>query len=191
MGKKGSGVKTFKDTFWGKKRVEANITIRELAGILKLNEATLGAYLTGCLMPNEHTVKAMCDWFGVDYLLGTREFLNAHKSYDAERNNKTVKYTAKPKGKAKISKETKPIAPVKVEEKKVSMSDADKVNEIARLVYGKGTVDYDLFWKLKEMPIDKIEETLYSKVDYAVFKTVEKILEDKFVKVENFDKWAI
>lgn len=178
---RGGSIRTLKDNFWCKKRVEANISVIELAGIMGVNYKTLGAYLTGAVMPNADVITAMCDWFGVDYIEGEREFLKAWKSYDSQRRGKKVKLTAR-----RIP-ETNTVKPVDSEEKEEKMNSDEKMSEIAKLVYGK--VPYDVFCNINNIAVDKLMETIYGKVDYITYVTIENILSDKIVKVES--KWDI
>lgn len=189
----GEGVKAFKDTFWNRKRVEANITTRELADMFGLKEGTLSAYFTGYLMPNEHIIDELCDYFGVDTIEGTREFIKAHKSYEAEHSNKVMKIKAKKKTKpVSVESEVKPAVKVESKSEVKGMNNAEKMNDILRLVYSSRKLDYDTFCKLSQMSFDRLKETVYSKVDYAVYTTIENIIDDKYIKVENFeDKWSI
>ena len=184
--KKGCGIKTFKDTFWSKKRVEANIGVRELADALGLKVSTLASYMVGVSVPPLGVIHDMCDWFNVEYVEGEREFIKAHKEYDAQRRGKSVKASAK-----KHVTETETVEPEKVEKKEeISMSDLDKKDKILRLVYNEH-IPYDIFCALRDTSVDKLRETLYNKVDYTTYRVIENILDDKVVKVENFDKWSI
>lgn len=181
--KKGDGIRTFKDTFWSKKRVEANMSIEELATAIGVKPATLGAWLIGCTRPKPDNIRALCDWFGVDYDKGEMEFERAWKTYDPQRFGKKVKTTAK----HIVTTPANTVCTVKSE---VNMQDNDKLLEIKRLVYGK--VPYEVFNAVENAQIDKVAETVYGRVDYTVYKTIENIVSGKVVKVENFDsKWEI
>lgn len=187
---------TFKDTFWSRKRVDANITIVELAKLFGLPRPTMGAYLSGCSMPPEHIIKGLCDFFDVDPIVGEREFRNAHRKYDVE-NKKSLKATAKkPKEKKDpVEKTEKDIVipkgtPIKV----VGVVDNRKTIESA--VYG--TLSYDDF-ELFKARLDGVGdplELIYRKVDYQTFRRVEKALERKLepvlevTKTED-NKWEI
>ena len=93
---------SFKDNFWSKKRVEANITIKEIAELLHCKYSTAGAYFSGLCIPSESEIKLLCDAFNVDVIEGTREFVDAHKKYDAEKK-RILKYNSKPKAETKIT----------------------------------------------------------------------------------------
>ena len=181
--------RTFKDTFWCKKRVEGNFKVTELAELIGCSRATMGAYLTGFLMPSDSVIQTLCELFGVEFIKGKREFIKAHKSYDVEH-----KRTLKARGEHK-----EPVRELEVEEPKTEvvqeksvMNDTEKMGAILRLVYSSRKLDYDTFCKLSQMSFDRLKETVYSKVDYAVYTTIENIIDGKCVKVENFDsKWDI
>ena len=183
--RKGDGIKTFKDTFWSKKRVEANISIKELADAIGIKFSTLASYLIGVSVPPSDVIRAMCDWFNVDYIEGEREFVKAHKEYDAQHSGKVVI--------ASIKKSVnEPVTVIKedVERKEDNMGNFDIRTEILRLAYNS-KVSYDVFCELSETPVDKIRETLYNKVDYTTYRLIENILDGNVVNVENFDKWSI
>ena len=184
-----SCTRTFKDTFWSRKRVENNITVVELSKLVKCSRATTGAYFTGFLMPSDDTIKILCDFFDVDFIQGKREFINAHKKYDVDYKRVVVAKAHSPK--EKKEKQVKTKEQVTTEPKKEKgMNNAEKVREIEKLLYNS-KVPYEFFIKIKQTPFDKLEETLYSEVDYTVYKTAERILSGDVVKVENFDKWNI
>lgn len=186
--KRGGGVKTFKDTFWSKKRVEANISIRELADALGIKFSTMTGYLIGVSVPKEKTIRDICDWFNVDYVEGAREFIKAHKAYDAQRNGKEVKLSAKKK--LMVTESKLIIAKEETSEVVKGMSDREKRKEINKLVYGK--VSQDVYEAVRIVEFDKLLQTVYDKVDYAVYETIRSILNGNYSKAVSFDnKWDI
>lgn len=117
MGKRTA--RTFKDTFWSKKRVENDITVVELANYLNRSRAITGAYLTGFAMPDNDVIKALCNFFDVDLFEGKKEFENAHKRYFAE-HNRTLKARATKKVTTQTKKKETPVVteePVATEER--------------------------------------------------------------------------
>lgn len=188
--KSGEGVKTFKDTFWSKKRVEAGITIKELAEGIGVKKSTLCAYLIGVTVPKEPVIRAMCDWFGVDYIEGEREFIKAYRAYDAQTHGKSVVAVANSK-KRVVEERVKSVAVNKeVSEVAVGMSEETKRNEITKLVYGK--VSQDVYEAVRVVEFDKLLQTVYDKVDYVVYETIRSILNGNYSKAVSFDnKWDI
>ena len=185
--------KTYKDTFWSKKRIDNNILIKDLAEMFGVSRSSMGAYFTGYLVPPEPLIDTLCEYFGVDKIEGTREFIKAHKEYDAECNERTLKASAKKPKERKEEKPTtqaKPVVEVEqpIEEKK-GMTDTEKIETVKKLAYGK--VSYDDFSGMDSLSVDKVEETVYGKVDYVTFKTVERILEGSISQVESYNKWSI
>lgn len=90
-----------KDTFWNKQRVDKGLTTKEIGEITGINAKNISAYFTGFLMPDEQTIRTICELFDVDYHTGNLEFQHAHRQYKAE-NNTTVKYSAKKKRNGQI-----------------------------------------------------------------------------------------
>ena len=170
-------IRALKDTFWNRKRVEANIPVRELADAMDTKYSTMAGYLIGKNIPKPNLINRMCDWFSVDPIEGEREFINAHKIYDAKRRCNSVVAKVEPE------KEEKTEEPVN----RTVMSNVEKLDAIARLLYKK--VSYEEFCSLGKMPFDKILEIAYDRVDYATFRLIESIIEDKIVKVE--DGWSV
>ena len=82
------------DNFWSKLRVDKNTTLREIAEMLGIKEKTISAYFTGFVMPDEHTVRELCELFGVDFNKGYLEFQHAHKNYTPiKRTSTSYKHT--------------------------------------------------------------------------------------------------
>lgn len=187
--KKGEGVKTFKDTFWSKKRVEAGVTIQELAEGIGVKKGTLCSYLIGVSVPKESVIRAMCDWFGVDYVQGEREFYNAHRAYDAQSKGKAVVAMAKPKKKAEKTVEVK-----KVQETTKPNTNAVCGNkEIYKLLYGKiGCEEYNKVYELVKSNANIPLDLIYGKVDRITYELVKDMQSGKIARVEDFDnKWNI
>lgn len=180
--------KTFKDTFWSKKRIDNNMLIKELAKMFGVSRSAMGAYFTGYLVPPENLCNTLCDYFGVDPIEGQREFLKAHKEYEAEHGEHRVLKASARKSKVKADKkpttQVKPVVePVKEEQR--GMSDEEKLDAIARLLYKR--VSYDEFRTLSHTHIDKLAEMSYGIVDYATHKTIENILDGNVVSVATFE----
>lgn len=90
-----------KDTFWNKQRVDKGLTTKEISEITGINEKNISAYFTGFLMPNEQTIRILCDLFDVDFRTGNLEFQHAHRQYKGE-HNITAKYSSKKKKSGQI-----------------------------------------------------------------------------------------
>ena len=180
--------KSYKDNFWSRKRVEADITLRELADVLKIKPNTLDTYFTGCAMPKDEVIKAICDWFGVPEIEGRREFLKARKAYDAQKEGKRVVVTSytganKEKTTTEVSKKT-------VDEKEnMNTSGATPMTkdeifwEISKLVYGK--IPNSVYHVLKSMTEDEINISIYDVVDYPTFKLIGQLLRGEITGVEE------
>jgi transcriptional regulator with XRE-family HTH domain len=187
---------TFKSTFWNKKRVENNITIVELAKLFGVSRASMGAYLSGYLLPKDDIIKQMCEFFEVDPILGAREFRNAHNAWDAEKV-KTLKASAGNRHKSQLNanEESEPtVPPVTVSEYKTITEDRAICSDILRATYKK--VDYDEYEKLSDYLFNGTGdplEVVYGKVDLKTFRTIEKALESRTepIKDTSDSKWEI
>ena len=191
---------TYKDNFWSKKRVEQNTTMSEIAELLDINVKTASSYFTGQECPHEDQIKTLCEFFGVDLILGTREFINANKQYDATHNRVLQVSARKPKvtREKKIYKKTedKRVEDVKIPPMTVT-GFVDNRSRVERLVYG--ILGYDDFQTFRECLFDGAGDPLkvvYGKVDIDVFKAVEKALASKLEPVvavgrTEDNKWEI
>ena len=178
---------TFKDNFWSRKRVEANITMKEIAELLEIKVKTASAYFTGQIVPHEHQIKLLCELFNVDTLEGEREFIKAHKAYEAP-HKRTLILSAKTKSKiAKATKRPNNNTPTLEEEptlaeqvaKEVYEKEEQRKDKLFEAVYGK----LDCWKTFKEFAIFvsrnvDVREWLYGKVDFETYKKVMDILEE-------------
>ena len=199
MAKKNRPAFTFKDNFWSKKRVEQNVSVQDVAELLNINVKTAGSYFTGQQCPHEEQIKIICDFFDVDIIEGTREFINAHKQYDATHKRVLAASAKKPNESKKVkaakvtetANETDIIIPKDTSIKVVGFTDNRKV--IEKILYG--TLSYDDF-ELFKARLDGVGdplELIYDKVDYRTFRRVEKALERKpmpILKVNRYEHTA-
>lgn len=156
--------RTFKDTFWCRKRVEQNITVQEIADAVHLSTGIVGMYLTGQRMPTDATIKQICDLFDVDFLEGKSEFTKACKLWDSE-PHRVVKY----KSEQQVTKTPKEVTDTSTAKKPQSVPES-----VLRLIYGK--VPREMFEAISEGTEGTTDplEYLYNKVDY-----------DEYVKIRN------
>lgn len=155
------GPYSFKDTFWSKMRVEAGLTLKEVAEAIGVSsEKTLGNYFSGQSMPSERMIATLCDLFDVNLLKGTQEFTKAHKAWDSERQ-RSIKYRKdKPSTSPEESAESETGQPT-----------------ILELVYRK--VPYDVFIKICQDSANTrdILELIYGKVSCDVFNYIYSMTE--------------
>lgn len=193
-----SAAYTFKDTYWNKKRVEADVSISELADLMGVKRATMGAYCSGYLVPHPDVMKQMCEFFGVDFIKGKSEFEKAHKAWDAT-HKRTLKASArKPK---KTKDKTVDIAELVVQSNTPLVTTSVHSNRavcetILKAVYHK--VDYDDYSRLSDYLYNGTGdplEVVYGKVDLKTFRYIEKALEsvpEVVIEIDsNASKWEI
>lgn len=170
---------SFKDNFWSKKRVEANITLKEITQLLNCKFSTAGAYFSGFLMPSEEDIKILCDFFGVDVIEGTREFINAHKQYDTEKK-RTLKCSSKPKAETKVTSinKTDIFEPIACEE--VAQEPAKDYTPVIKMLYSSNASfeTYNEFIEGLMMYSPAVAlKTIYGKVDIDTYNSIFKELE--------------
>ena len=159
--------RTFKDTFWGRLRVQNGITVREIADLLGMKEGYVGMLFTGQRMPTDDTIKTLCEFFSVDILTGTQEFKNAHRAWDAEYERTGMQVLAKTPTRAPHTPEVK--KPDKPDEQ------SDPSLPILSRLYTK--VSCEDFLKIKEIldntPDDaNVFEAIYGNVPFRTFVTI-------------------
>jgi len=162
--------RTFKDTFWNKQRVAKNLTIKEVAEMLGINDARVGMWFTGQLMPQDYWIKDLCKLFEVDYNEGQLAFQKAHLEWSAEHNLKgKMKYIAKTTSKKKKTEQ--------------AISDKSAINNIAEVVlalYGNVSCEtfltvYNAITSGKPDNCD-IEQLIYGKVSFEQYQQIIAIM---------------
>ena len=150
---------TFKDNFWSKLRVERNLTTKEIADYLGEGEKKTSAYFTGFLLPDDNTIRQLCDLFDVDFNTGNLEFQHAHRQYVAE-HKRTLKSSAKT-----TTKQNKAINTVDdVIESLYGNLSCKEFIDIYELVKGNGSSDIDP------------RRIIYNKVDYDTYNRINDIM---------------
>jgi len=189
---------SFKDTYWNKVRVEANIKISDIAKLLGAKYSTTGAYFSGMLMPPDEVIKTLCEFFDIDIAFGTNEFDKAHKAYDAI-HKRELKYTARKK-KVKATPINQPDifekceeipepdsneTDILTEETEVVKSSNEMVgyktySDVMRILYG--VVSYDEFNRFSsKLILEDSESALkyaYALVDFDTFKRLAKAIDE-------------
>ncbi len=155
-----------KDTFWNQQRVNAGVTYNDVARYLHCSPSLAGRFFTGILVPKDEYIDKLCDWFGVDRILGEREFRKAAREWDTIRDGKSH-----PKLVAEGEKEIEIERPVEKEEKKVVVKTSTVFvkEEKAIDISGLSRASFDIF-------------------DYDDFVSFTKILARKnsYERVEDF-----
>lgn len=166
-GSKGS-VRTFKDTFWSTTRVAQNVSIEEVAEYIGMSRATAGMYFTGQLVPSEKTALALCELFDVDPIKGRREFIDAHKKYDAE-HTRVLKASSKKSVEPVDKSDSSDKVVLDESLAKVVQDFNTKVDNALRVVYHK--LSYDDFMAVSEAVRGGADvlEVLYKRVDYDTY----------------------
>lgn len=161
--------RTFKDTFWCRKRVEQNITVQEIADAVHLSTGIVGMYLTGQRMPTDETIKQLCDLFDVNFLEGKSEFVKAYKLWDSE-PHRVVKYRSE----QQVTKTPKETIDTSMAKKPQNVPES-----VLEVLYGKlPQKAFKAILEGTESEIDPLEY-LYDKVDF-----------DDYMKIYNAMKEA-
>lgn len=149
MGSKGT-IRTCKDNFWSKLRVERGITLDELANLLGYSDSAVGTWFTGQIIPKPKIINDLCSFFDVDINEGTREFILAHREWKAQHSRPSV---------AKNTTATKAIK---------------SSDDLLSMLYGK--IGYDAFNKIRDSISSSdstdILSSIYGSVSYDEYKMI-------------------
>ena len=140
-----------KSTFWNQKRINAGVTYRDIGEYLHCSTSLAGRFFTGQVVPKDEYIDSLCDWFGVDRIVGEREFRNANRKWD------TI-YDGKIHPKLEIDGEKKP-------EPKVEKREPVVVKTSTVFVKEKKTMD-----------ISGLNRAVYRILDYDSFVEFTKLL---------------
>lgn len=90
---------TYHDGHIAKRRVELNITVKELAAQVGVTPSMMGNYVTGKTIPNGTYMEAICDVLGIDFEVGKKMFEEDHAKYVATRKElKATNFKVDPNG---------------------------------------------------------------------------------------------
>lgn len=84
------------DTFWSKKRIENNLSIKDLGEMIGASYTQTSKYLTGQQIPPEPMLKKLCDLFDVNYDVGLTEANIAHANWSPRLPKSGKKKISKP-----------------------------------------------------------------------------------------------
>ena len=170
MGKKVKIATSLKDNFWSRKRVEAGLHVKELAGMLNMPYSTVGEYLSGQLIPPDNVIKALCELFDVNYDTGALEFQRANRAWKSMREHKDYKV---------INTNTlRAEALVPEVDKKEPV--IDYRTKFLKAVYG--CVSYEQYEELKHYVEVEGADTLrylYGKIDYDLYQRISSLLSEE------------
>lgn len=159
--------RTFKDTFWNKQRVAKNLTIKEVAEMLGINDARVGMWFTGQLMPQDYWIKDLCKLFEVEYNEGQLAFQKAHLEWTAEHSTKSKYSGTNKRGQESVAK----LSPVQT---------INNIAEVVLALYGK--IPCEAFLTIYnditsgEPSNCDIEKLIYGKVDFTTYQQIITIM---------------
>jgi len=173
-------IKCFKDTFFNVKRVEAGLTIKEVAEYVGVCPSSVAAFMSGEKMPKDKYIDRLCELFDVDPVRGKSEFMRAHDKWDAE-FGKTVKFRvpatkqpAEPEEPVDVIKVPADAVAQVIEQVSEKVKPCVSANAILESLYGK--LDFNAYRVIYEyLSVGEhanVLKALYGKVDYEAFMAV-------------------
>lgn len=150
-----------KSNYWNDLRTSQNVKFDLLAELLNVSDSCVGNYFTGAVLPNDNTIKELCDFFGVDYETGKKEFVKIRNTWLMERGNEVAKpETVKRTRKAKISNAT----------------------DVIKYFYGKLSCEdflnlYNVLTGTGSKGVDVLS-AIYGTVDYATYNKILNMLKE-------------
>jgi transcriptional regulator with XRE-family HTH domain len=175
------------NTYWNNKRIEANLTIREVAECLgnKVKVSNLGKYFAGKAMPDDETVRLICTLFDVDYKEGKKEFAKANKACKRKKSKKVFHQVShESEAPVEVVEPVEQAVEASVEKPMVEEPVAEKSEpawrKVGNAIYG--CIPYSEFLHVMDAignaeAKDSIAETLYGQVDFDTFNKVMEVIE--------------
>ena len=160
----GSKIRALKDNFWSRKRIESGLKIKDVADAIGFSTGIVGMYFTGQRIPAMATIEKLCDLFDVDILIGTHEFIEANRAWDAEFGVKSRLHVD---------------APVLDDDSEAVPEKSEIVSEsVLRALYGE--LSYDDFEAILEgnMSVTEVLKSAYKKVDFDTYMKLVKITKE-------------
>lgn len=183
---------TFKDNFWSNLRVLKKYTLKTISETLghpTIPIPTLGMYFSGAAMPDDRTIKRLCNMFGVDFLKGQCAFAEAHRRYKVQHTRDLVATDRQPPKKRAqpvFSYTPEPVSTPTVESKPivetkpvVNPKPSLDIESVSRIIYGHiAYSEYISVLELLKSGENKsdILNRVYGKVDFSAFAELTKIL---------------
>ena len=183
----------WKDTFWNQQRVNAGVTYDDIARYLNCSTSMAARFFSGILVPKEEHIDRLCDWFGVDRVLGEREFRKANREWDTIHDgNKHPKLVADGENEKKLNHPEKRKVIVKTstvfvkEEKSIDISglsrasfdifDYDDFVSFTKILARKNTYESEEYFK--DEIIEFIGQHAYGsdKCDYKKYNHIMKLI---------------
>lgn len=162
----------YKDNLWNRQRVSQGITFRMLSEITGVNHITLAGYFSGCRMPDDDFIRALCNLFDVDYNEGSLAFQHMHRDWKAEhKGSKMVcvdpDYASAP---------SKPAVREGKVNKNPGVTADDLLDPVLELLYSK--IDYIDFVRVVEAVVkhQDIVASVYGKVEYKSYQEIVKVV---------------
>ena len=153
-----------KGNFWSEQRVKNNMQIKEVAEAIGRTESVVGMYFSGQNMPDDTTIRQICDLFDVPFDDGQLEFQHAHKNWKAN-HGEGLKFSAK----VPYQKKTKKIAPTSI----------NTAEDVLNALYGELPCnDFVAIYNLimgNDTNVDPLA-ILYGKVDYETYCAIIKLI---------------
>lgn len=189
---------TFKDNFWSNLRVLKKYTLKNISDTLghpTVPISTLGMYFSGSAMPDDRTIKRLCDMFGVDFLKGQCAFAEAHRRYKVQHTRDLVATDKQPPKKraqpvfnytpepvSTPTTELEPIVeatPIVKVTPTVETKPSINITDICSIIYGH--IPYSEYVKVidilnSDKDNAKILNIIYGKVDFETYIKLTKIL---------------
>ena len=76
-----------KNTWWNLKRLDANMTFKDIEDVIGVSKETLCQNFSGKIMPTDGRIKILCNMFDVDFDEGKKHFQEACDTYKPEKRN--------------------------------------------------------------------------------------------------------
>ena len=147
------------DNFWRALRIEKNVSYETIAKAARCTPTQIKNYFSGTNMPAAKKIKYICEYFGVDYRVGKKEFKNIRNAWVAAHSGIAAPVKVAP---------VQTPEPIIVKETPAVTASAKAPESIMELLYGK--VSFEEFNQIITGQLSEdLLRSLYGKVDFNLF----------------------
>jgi transcriptional regulator with XRE-family HTH domain len=195
-------------TFWNELRVEKGFSFKDLEEIIGLTSGQINRIFTGAVMPKQHQIETICEFFDVPYPIGYDKFEQAHKDW-CELHNKTTSIQSTDELDKIFNKDSEDDASWvfdnydELPDKEKETKEIVPQSVLLELIYGK--VPYSVFFKFTTLVANGTGnplEVIYGQVSYEEYETIRSIIKNGEypdsegvsyqypIEIPVFDKWG-
>lgn len=186
--------------FWNDLRVRQQLKYSDIAEVVNLNKTSIAKFFSGASMPKVKYVKAICDFFDVDFDKGYSEFVKIFKEYHNPEENDDIEPNINTDLTSEVTDDDGNLRyKITLE---TTANEAPK-STVLEMLYGK--VSCSVFFDFASIVANKSGdplELIYGKVSFEDYESIRSSIKDGLYPDSNetfyqypneipvFDKWG-